>query len=258
MKKLMLTAAAAALSLGAFALCGDAEPQQVVVVKAVKAQRQVYKMTFCGKTTTALKGKDTPVQCGDDIAGCYARVPAKLKIKGWIALCKTECDAINGGTADAEAFAFWATKPYKADLTENAEVDFDGGEFPHVIGKKPNKAEAYGTFKSKFVFAAGTEWDLADGLVFAGLGNYKAPIYKKISGNFVGKPAASWYISDKVCKQSDIYDCSTLTLVCEDYPYTVAFGKWNMKYSKSAAKKMAKGTLPKVPSYATYSAAAAE
>ena len=258
MKKLMLTAAAAVLSMGAFALCGDAEPVVVQIIKAPKVQRQVYKMTFCGKTTKALPGKATPVTCGDDIAGCYARVPAKLKIKGWIALCKTECDAINGGSADAESYAFWATKPFKADLTPDAELDFDGGEFPHVIGKKPNKAEAYGTFKSKFVFAEGTEWDLADGLIFAGLGKYKAPIYKKISGNFVGKPAASWYISSNVCAQSDVYDCSTLTLKCEEYPNTVAFGKWSMKYSKSAAKKMASGKLPKVPSYATYSSAAAE
>ena len=257
MKKLMLTAAAAVLSMGAFALCGDAEPVVVIVQKTAKVQRQVYKMTFCGKTTKALPGKATPVTCGDDIAGCYARVPAKLKIKGWIALCKTECDAINGGSADAESYAFWATKPFKADLTPDAELDFDGGEFPHVIGKKPNKAEAYGTFKSKFVFAEGTEWDLADGLTFAGFGKYKAPIYKKIAGNFVGKPAASWYVSSTVCAQSDVYDCSTLTLKCEEYPSTVAFGKWNMKYSKSAAKKMAKGQLPKVPSYATYKAAEA-
>ncbi len=253
MKKLMLTAAAAVLSMGAFALCGDAEPVVVVVQKTVKVQRQVYKTTFCGKTTTALPGKSVASACGDVTEGCYARVPAKLKIKGWIALCDTACTALVGGTADAESYAFWATKPFKADLTPDADLTFD---FINVIGKKPNKAEAAGKFTSKFVFAEGTEWDLADGLAFAGLGSYKKPIYKKITGNFVGQPAASWYISNAVCAQSDVYDCDTLQLLCGEYPSTVAFGKWTLKYSKSAAKKLGKGQLPKVPSYATYKNAA--
>ena len=258
MKKLMLTAAAAVLSMGAFALCGDTPVQQVVVIKAKAPARTVYKFTFSGKTTKGAPAGTIAKQCGDDEAGCYPRIPAKLKIKGWLALCDNECTSINGGTADAESYAFWATKPYKADLTPTAELDFMSGEFPHVIGKKPNKAEAAGTFKGDFVFTDTVSWSLADGLFFAGLGKYKAPIYKKIAGNFAGAPAASWYISGNECAQTDVYDCSTLTLKCGENPNTVAFGKWCMKYSKSASKKLGSGKLPKVPSYATYMAKDAE
>ena len=100
------------------------------------------------------------------------------------------------------------------------------------------------------VFADQAQWSLGDGLYFAGLGKYKAPLYKKIKGNFAGSPAASWYVSNKVCKQSSPYDCETLTLKCDETPNTVAFGKWTMKYSKSASKKFPSKT-PKTPSWAT-------
>lgn len=241
MKKIMVAAATVALAMGVFAVCGDETPE-------VKA-RQVYKFTFTGKTTKGIGAQTVKVDCGDDQTGCYARIPAKLKIKGWVAYCLNGCKGVNGGTGDAEAWAFWATKPYKADLGALAELNFADGEFPHVIGKKPNKAEAYGTFTSQFVFTSQAAWEI--NFAFAGLGTYKSPVYKKISGNFAGSPAASWYISGNVCAQTSVYDCSSLTLVCDETPNTVAFGKWSMKYSKSAAKKLNKGKLPKTPSYAT-------
>ena len=241
MKKLMIAAATVALAAGAFAdVCGVTTPEKEV--------RQVYKWTFTGKTTKGLPGAVEKNDCGVTGTGCYARVPAKLKIKGWIAYCLGTCVAANDGTGAAEAFAFWSTKPYKADLGANAVLDFDGGDFPHVIGKKPNKAEAYGTFETQMVFPDNSSWDI--NFAFAGLGTYKAPVYKKIAGNFAGSPAASWYVGKDVCAQTSVYDCSALTLDCSAQPNTVAFGKWTMKYSKSASKKLVKGKFPKTASYA--------
>lgn len=259
MKKLMLTTAAAVLTMGAFALCGDVEVVQAVIVKA--PSRTVYKFKWSGKTTKGVEAKVKASACGDGVMCgdgqaecnvCIPRYPAKLKIKGWVALCDNKCNTINNGSGDAEDYAFWATKPYKANITPDAELSFVDGEFPHVIGKKPNKAEAFGTFKGTLIFAEGVaEWSLGDGLYFAGLGKYKAPVYKKIKGKFAGSPAASWYISNKQCAQTTVWDCETLKLKCDENPNTVAFGKWSMKYSKSASKKLSKGKLPKTPSYAT-------
>ena len=248
MKKLMIAAAAAVMVSSAFALCGDDDP----VVEA----SQVYKVTFSGKTTKGLPGSATPVQCGDAVEGCVKRVPAKLVIKGWFALCKpTTCLSLAAGTADAAYKAFWTTKPYKGDIADG-DIAFD---LVNVIGKKPNKAEAAGKFTGTVAFADAAQWSLGDGLTFAGLGKYnsKKGAYSKIAGNFAGSPAASWYIKGEVCKQSDVYDCATLQMVCEQYPNTVAFGKWNLKYSSSLTKKLAKGKLPKTPSYATISGAEA-
>ena len=249
MKKLMLTAAVAAIASGAFALCGEVEPIPAIIVKA--AARTVYTFNFCGKTTKGAEGAAIVSQCGETSEGCIARIPAKLKIKGWLALCGNGCTEINAGTEGAAAYAFWVLKPYKGWISaDDVALDFAGGEFPHVIGKKPNKAEAFGTLAGTVVFADQAQWSLGDGLYFAGLGKYKAPLYKKIKGNFAGSPAASWYVSNKVCKQSSPYDCETLTLKCDETPNTVAFGKWTMKYSKSASKKFPSKT-PKTPSWAT-------
>ncbi len=254
MKKLIIAAAAAAISTGAFALCGEVDPIPAVIVKA--AARTVYTFKFTGKTTKGDAAAATPVQCAepnnDEV--CVARLPAKLKIKGWLALCGNGCIEINQGTEGAAAYAFWMLKPYKGWFSaEDAKLDFVGGEFPHVIGKKPNKAEAFGTLGGTIYFAGVPEtinWIWDPGIYFAGLGKYKAPIYKKIKGNFAGSPAASWYISSKVCKQSSPYDCETLTLKCDETPNTVAFGKWQMKYSKSASKKFPK-KMPKTPAWAS-------
>lgn len=242
MKKLIIAAAAAAMVSSAFALCGDDDP----VVEA----SQVYKITFSGKTTKGSPQGKTAVQCGDDIEGCVKRIPAKLTIKGWFALCKpTTCESLAAGSADAQYKAFWATKPYKGDIPDG-NVEFD---FVQVIGKKPNKSEAAGKFTGTIAFAEAAQWSLGDGLNFAGLGKYnsKKGVYSKIAGNFAGEPAASWYIKGSDCRQSDVWDCATLQMKCGENPSTVAFGKWNIKYSSSYTKKLAKGKLPKTPSYAT-------
>ncbi len=252
MKKLMIAAAAAALSSGAFAgICGDEDP-----VVDVVAGREVYKVAFTGKTTIGVPGKDvvTPVFCSEDQKedGCVIRVPGTLKIEGWVLLCDVACNAKIEAFAAPAYWAFWASKPYTADIPEG-KLEFS---VLNVIGKKGADAEAAGKFTGKVVYGPGFEWDLAEGLEYAGLGKYSAKngTFTSFTGNFAGAPAGSWYIKGKVCEQTHVYDCTTMLVDCENVPNTVAFGKWTMKYDASASKAAYKGKMPKTPKYATINA----
>ena len=246
MKKLMIVAAVAAVTTGAFAVCGDDPTPQV-------QGRQVYRVLYSGKTTLGVPGKDTPVECADPIEGCVARVPGTLKIEGWFLVCDPTCETLSGySTDDAEARAFWTTKPYKGDIADGKLEMKDVS----VIGKKAKDAEASALFTGTIKFAEAAQWSLGDGLTSAGLGKFtKKTASYSISGNFAGAPTASWYVSATVCEQSRVYDCTTLQLKCEEEVNTVAFGKWTLKYDGSATKKALKGTLPKTPSYATITTA---
>ena len=242
----MIAAAVAAMTAGAFAdnVCGQDDGP------AVKGQ--VYKFTFSGKTTKGLKaGEGAGGVCGQqgNPDECGPRAAAKLKIKGWVAYCEDPAcgTTLLAGTEGATSWAFWTVKPRKGAI---ADAAIETGIL-HVIGKKPNKAEMFGTLKGTVSFGGNAEWSLGDGLYFAGLGKYKASkgIYSSISGNFAGSPAAPWYIpSSGNCVEAGYYDCATLAIVCGEN--TVAFGKWSVKYNKSASKKINKnGRLPKVPSW---------
>ena len=242
MKKLMIAAALAAMTTGAFAVCGD-DPTPT------QTGRTVYKFTYSGKTTDGKYVAGAVNMCGDVGEACYARIPATLKIEGWVALCETQCTALMDAFNAPAAQAFWTTKPYKGDIAD-AKLGLD---LLNIIGAKPNKSEAAGKFTGTVKFAEGVEWALGDALVYAGLGSYKSStgIFTSISGNFAGEPVASWYISNRECAQSVPYDCQTLALDCENKANTVAYGKWSMKYSSSDTKKLYKGTFPKTPAYAT-------
>ena len=251
MKKLMLVAAVAASTV-AFADCGD------VPVTPASCIDQVYKFAFTGKTTTGTPAYTTStvsVLCGDDEVingGCIARIPANLKIAGYYVLCCADCATLATAADDFWAKAFWATAPYKADIADGL-VTFD---FVNVIGKKAADAEAAGKFTGTINFSDSVAWSFGD-LYFAGLGKYaKKTISYSISGYFAGEPVASWYIKGNICVQSDIYDCATLALVCEQYPNTVAYGKWSVKYDASATKKFMKyenaNGLPSIPNYASW------
>ncbi len=242
----MIAAAAAAMIGGAYAapICGEEEVE--------KNCYSVYKYSFTGKTTAGIAGVDVLGNlCGEeDVDGCAIRVPATLKIAGWVAYCFCDCqNTIASDTFDARAF--WATKPYKADIADG-EVAYD---LVNVIGKKGTQAEAAGKFTGTLTFAPEASWSLGDGLVFAGLGKYTAKngTYS-VSGNFAGSPVASWYIKGKDCEQTHVWDCVTMTVNCDDTPNTVAYGKWSVKYSAADSKNYMKGKRPSTPSYATVQA----
>lgn len=242
MKKLMIAAAMVASAVSAFGYCGDPDQPDVT-------SRQVYTYKFTGKTTKGVWGKAAGNLCGDPTEACVQRIPTKMKIQGWVALCDTKCSTIIDTMAAPAAKAFWMTKPYKGDIADAAT----GLTLLNVIGKKPSKAEAAGVFTGTVKFAENVEWALGDGLTYAGLGKYnkKNGTYSKISGNFAGQPVASWYVGKGECAQTSVWDCETLSMDCDNKPNTVAFGKVTIKYSSSATKKFYKGKTPKTPSYAS-------
>ena len=252
MKKLMIAAAAALVAGGVYAAgCGDDDP-----VDVADPVNQVYRFTFNGKTTIGIPGKDAvqEVFCGDDVTteGCVVRVPGTLKIEGWVLLCDINCAGVKEAIAAPNKAAFWATKPYFADIPDG-KVTLD---LLNVIGKKGADAEAYGKFEGTVTYGTEQTWSLGDGLAFAGLGKYvsKTQVYNNFKGKFVGSPVASWYIKGKVCAQTHVWDCATMTVNCDDTPNTVAFGDWTMKYDAAASKKAAT-TTPKTPKGVTIQAA---
>lgn len=241
MKKLMIAAAVAAVAGGVFAepICGEqGEPTKCY---------SVYKYTFSGKTTVGAPTAGSDNLCGEATAGCVVRIPGTLKIQGWVAYCFCDCqNTIVSDTFDAKAF--WATKPYKADIPDGT-VAYN---LVNVIGKKGTQCEAAGAFTGTITYTPEVTWALGNGLAFAGMGKYsfKSGSYSA-SGYFAGQPVASWYIKGKVCEQTHVWDCTTLVVDCENTPDTVAYGKWSVKYSSSDSKKYMKGVRPSTPSYAT-------
>jgi hypothetical protein len=177
----------------------------------------------------------------------------KLKIEGWIVLCDPACGTILESFNAPTYWAFWQTKPYKADIPDGA-IAWDP---INIIGKKAKDAEAAGKFTGTVTYTADVTWALAD-VQFAGFGKSVNKggawaRFSSFSGNFANAPVASWYIKGNVCEQTHVYDPCTLTVNCDDTPNTVAFGKWAMKYDSAASKKMSKNSanLPSHPSYAT-------
>ena len=221
MKKLILLAGVLAIG-GAFGACKfiDKKPTPTSGDSA-----WAYKWKFTGKTTKAVKAV-----CHNK-TGYISRSSASLKIQGWSFYCEPDCEDFEAGPDEADEI-FWQSKPSKKIL--------DGGtkfELANIIGKKGKNYEAAGT--AAFSDADGiTKYDLW----FAGLGKFdqKKKRVKSISGNFAGRASAPW-LDDKSGCSSDISQVWTCCGCPTENAWTVAYGKWSVKYNKSWAKKYANG-----------------
>ena len=251
MKKLMALAALAAAG-AAFGACEYVPPET-----PVKETAWVYKWTFTGKTTYGVKPATTTTKavtglCGyksegsTTTADCAVRTPASLKIEGYTWVCTPGC----GSIAFAEQFAevneiFWQKKPFKASLAGGVST-----EFANIIGKKAKNVEAFGT-ASFTEFVDGSIQEGTYTLAYAGIGKYdtKNSRVKCCKGNFAGLLNQPHYISKTVCTNAGYWTCEDLSLDC--LAASVAYGKWNAKFKKSASKKyLNKGITPKAPSWA--------
>lgn len=238
MKKIMIAAAVAAVGAAAFgAACAPTVPDTA----------WAYVWKFTGKTTTGNKAAVvTTSACGPSTtATCTYRVPASLKIQGYTYVCTPQpCadDAMGFETQFAEENeVFYMTKPYKAS--------FYGGvttEIAHIIGKSKKQAEVQGVAS----LTENVENSTFD-LVYAGLGKYDLNNKRLTSanGNFAGTLSQPWAILAKstVCIQAGYWNCTTLALECEGP--SVAYGKWSVKYNKSASKKYLSGVVVKMPAW---------
>ena len=236
MKKCMIAAIAAVVVGGAFAACNYNDPP-------TQPKTWAYTWKFTGKTTDGVLTKGTKGKAGNcnmgtpATAGGAVRAPASLKIQGYTAYCDVTC-----GSDDFEVLAecqevFWQTKPHKVSLSGGVTT-----EVSNIIGKKAKQYEIAGlaTFIG-YADEPGMADQLKYELVFAGLGKYdfKNSRVSSASGNFAGTLEYPWYVSKDRCVYAGIWDCATITLIGEETPVdSVAFGKWNVKYNKKAAKKL--------------------
>lgn len=240
MKKLMIVAALAMVG-GAFA--ANCQPGKKPVVTP---DPWAYSWTFSGKTTTGVKvagveGK-TSGNCNPTstkgTADEYIRVPATLKIQGYTYTCEPECGAF--GEWDKEAFVI--TKPAKDVFVGYGAAGNLG--VAHVIGKKATQVEISDTFDA-VTEDSGEQYTV----VFSGLGSYnlKNARVTSASGNFAGVKVTPHALSVKGCPEAIYWTCDATDYDSTD-SWSVAYGKWSVKFASSAAKKYEKnGAVAKLP-----------
>lgn len=232
MKKLIITAMCA---IGMIATTFGACNYKPVEVKDTA---WVYNWKFTGKTTEGVE-KTTKVKasaCSAAPVTCSVRVPTSLKIQGYTMVCSPGCGDTFGEFEETSE-VFWSTKPGKFSLAGGIQV-----EVMNIIGKKAKGVEVGG-------IAEFDGDDMSYDLVFAGLGKYdkKKSRMTSASGTFAGFGVPC------DCAASSVWDCTSLTLLCDENPNTVAFGRWNVRLDKKASKKYAdKGTLPHIPRWAAW------
>jgi len=247
MKKLMIAAAVAAVSVGAFAACerpdevaDGAEVYDVVVnlktTKCVCKNVTTVTKTACEResTTTCESWRDVvtkkvngviwscAITCSEDIGD--KETPLALDQVWW--------DYNTNPQESAGTQFFWIAKD-KIILAEN---DLWQTKWIARIGKNNKKVEAFGTF--------------GDGLNWAGFGTWDSKKYRvsKISGGVAGCWGAPYDCSSfdpDEKKYTD--DCPAYKLcedeVVEDITKTAAYGSFTIKFNSKKAKKLAAGKL---------------
>ena len=241
MKKL-LTIAIMALT----ALMGQAASECNVCSAGPTDTAWVYKWQFKGKTTAGKVVKNTGNACspGEE---CTIRCPTSLKIQGYTWAISNECGTSVFSSFSETEEVFWCTKPSRASLAGGINT-----EICNIIDKKKKKCEVGGTATFDAVIDnSGTIATYT--ITYAGFGKYdvKNGRVTSASGNFAGFLSEPRCMSN--CSTAGIWDCSTLALICDVTP-TVVFGKWSVKYKKSASKKYKNDDSMKlsIPSWVTY------
>lgn len=234
MKKFAIVLAAIAAFTCAFGgACGP----------TAKPTSWVYAWKFVGHTTEGGKYRFVSSACG---AGdpCTFRTKASLKIQGYTYLCSPGC-----GSESFEAFSeanevFWQTKPVRASIAGGVTT-----EICNIIGKSKKQCEIAGTA----LFTLFTDDYTTVGtyaFMYAGFGKYdkRKSRVKSATGNFAGVYAYPTYSTGCQVITAGVWDCATLQLVCEDVP-SILYGKWSVKFKKSASKQYEKGVAPKLPKW---------
>jgi len=213
MKKLMITAATAAMIGGAF------------------ADGQVYEMTMNVKTTEAKSGT-VYVQ-----EGCYSsqsyRKQTSLKIAGLFWGCNCSTIAETADLAQDKGVFFWnATKKaafYDQEADEYIQPAFEW-KLLNRIGQKACDVEGVWelTYGDAYLYGAG----------FGKANGYEDSAYvTSMCGNFAGTMNPG-----NACKRCEEVAADAWPL-CEcgeqDEDLTAAYGTWSLKFNSSAAKKFA-------------------
>ena len=239
MRKLMIAAAAAALTAGAFA----AEPQ-------------VYEMTLTVKSTQCATGKKTVKVC-DDIEFTSYRKQVTRKYEGLFWGCGCEVIAcptyyFKGIDFDHDTVApneetdyiFWsATKGFQYGLY--GDDDAFQWQILQLVGPKAANIEGTWTLVLK-----NTDDEIVLDVAGAGYGtatdvcNDGGKKIKSMSGYVVGSVDYAAEAEVSGCQYcGELTECTPFQFCeCIDVQdKTALFGSWSLKYNSSAAKKLAQG-----------------
>ena len=170
-----------------------------------------------------------------------------VKDTAWVYKWKFTGKTTYGAKARA-ASACSAGDTFKASLAGGVMT-----EICNIIGKKAKNCEVGGT--ATFTqFVDGSQPAGIYAFTYAGLGKYdrKKGRITSASGNFAGQLNAPVYVDKCSIVDAGFWECGTLALDCDTKP-SIMYGKWSVKYQKSASKKYLKnGRLPKCPAWAKH------
>lgn len=267
MKKLMIAAAVAAMTAGAFAALCD--------IDKGGDECQAYEISVKLKTLAPKTIKCSGGKCG--VAGCVSYYKnGNRNLKGILWNCVSQCDL-----ADANLVLWRTDKGYKNAIAMNGDYfSIDGNKYKAMsfqdldaeawrYEKKGDKVsmvwtladaeEAYykdGAWEHSVENKNGDTADLSTySLMFAGLGSFdkKKEQIKNVSGNVAG-----YVTGDPTIKFCD-FEYACLVDLCEDFEavcddavpstgdeHLAAYGTWKMKFSKQIAggNKSIAGYLP--------------
>ena len=210
-------AAVAALSMGVFAA----------------SEYQVYDFALAVKTTAA-KGK-VSTSCGDTYVWRDAN---GVKIRGVIAGCG--CGAILANGSCENALVLLWNETTKTQISNDVISTW----IVQRIGKSGQKAEHIAELKCD-------DFEIT----LAGIGTYKDPYLKSLSGNFAGFAKAPILVTAGSCNACGVTpgseDESVAVAPCEDGICTTAdnsditpmYGTYTLKYNSGKSKKISKNGI---------------
>lgn len=256
MKKLMIAAAVAAISVGAFASCADAP---IDPVHPTTYPAAVYQWKFSGKTGVGVVIRGTADRtisggCADDstipgLAPEVIRVPGTLNITAYTYICDDECFQFGTYLVNPSAAQFRILKPYASIVYDENFVETI--DVAHVIGKTATQYELAGTAKFATVDGdVGPTYTYE--LTFAGFGSYakKNGRITSVSGNFAGLQTPPRYNGTVTglakCPPADYWICDTLVYAEDPMAASVAYGTWSIKYNSAASKRLANNAAYRV------------
>ena len=233
MKKLMIAAALAAMTVGAYADCKDPGTEPT------GSCARFYKAVFNAKTTVGERGT-IDIECNDPVNVCVAKLGSR-KIVGIIFSCDCEpCGENDLVVSDSKKEYYW-------DATEQVWIE-DGAlkwDFLNRFAEKKTQG--------LFTFA-----DTADAikLTGAGFGNYSrsAKNIHKIKGYFAGYLDAA--VCDRKCHDpmpTAVFNLCDNDVNVDGLGMTAAYGSWKIVYkadrSEQLTRKQKAVVQKELPSY---------
>lgn len=255
MKKLMIAAAVAAMTAGAYAgACDD------VVAGESVGGCMVYDVKLNIKTLAPKKIKCKATDCGECDDYVYYLDNASRSIVGYAWVCEETCiddsTDMNLVLWDKKTKTPVVTLPYA--IEGNRAVQYPNTftfDFIGRYGKKATKVAAKWAIDEEFI--SGTCAGLNGSCSYDK--EWGDAMLKSVSGNFAGEAVPASVVTKKLCQDpEEVYGlyagiCDCWESWCdggeEASGMLPAYGTWSIKYSKSASKSN-KSMLQLVPAYA--------